>query len=88
VPDPDRLGQIAIGPLDGRPIGRLDRELERTDRRIFEESLLRALGIPAAEVGDWLDRMRSAVHAIAGWERQWEMSYRRGRGRPAGDQAT
>ncbi|MDP7114010.1 MAG: hypothetical protein QGH45_18715, partial [Myxococcota bacterium] len=88
VPDPGRLAQLTLVPLDRRPIGRLDRELERTDRRLFEGSLLQALGIPAAEVGDWLDRMLSAVRAIAGWERQWERSYRRGRGRPAGDQAT
>jgi len=82
VPDPRRLAGVGLDPIEGRPIGRLDRELERPDRRAFEGNVLTALGLPAADAEAWLERLAAAVHAISAQERRWEAAYRRGKGRP------
>ncbi len=82
VPDPRRLTSVDLAPIDGRPIGRLDLELDRQDRRGFEQAVLVALGLPPAEAAGWVERLGQAVVEIAGWERRWESAFHAGRGRP------
>jgi len=77
--DPDQLGDVSLGPLRGRPIEQVHRELRRSDRRSFEHDVLTALGVPPRAAGAWIERLTTDVTRIVEQEQQWERRYRRGK---------